>query len=183
MAEMTEGRVTRVVGPLVQLDVGASLAMSEVVQLGPSGLPGEVVSIRDGSATVQAYEYTGGLRPGDLARSLGEPLSVPLGPGLLGGVFDGLLRPLADAPAWLAPGTTSQRGEEREWLWRAQVKTGDQVGPGDCLGVIGAAGSFGQFIMLPYGQTLISAFGWQQALLILALTVLVNCGKSPISTV
>ena len=41
---------------------------------------------------------------------------MPLGPGLLGGVFDGLLRPLAGAPAWLAPGTTSQRGQEREWL-------------------------------------------------------------------
>jgi V/A-type H+-transporting ATPase subunit A len=149
MAEMTEGRVTRVVGPLVQLDVAASLAMSEVVRLGPSGLPGEVVAIRDGSATVQAYEYTGGLRPGDPARSLGEPLSVPLGPGLLGGVFDGLLRPLAGAPAWLAPGTTSQTGEEREWLWRAQVKTGDHVGPGDCLGVIGAAGAVEHRVLVP----------------------------------
>ena len=146
---MTEGRVTRVVGPLVQLDVAASLAMSEIVRLGPSGLPGEVVAIRDGSATVQAYEYTGGLRPGDPARSLGEPLSVPLGPGLLGGVFDGLLRPLAGAPAWLAPGTMSQGGEEREWPWRAQVKTGDQVGPGDCLGVIGAAGAVEHRVLVP----------------------------------
>ena len=137
------------VGPLVQLDGAASLAMSEVVRLGPSGLPGEVVAIRDGSATVQAYEYTGGLRPGDPARSLGEPLSVPLGPGLLGGVFDGLLRPLAGAPAWLAPGTTSQRGQEREWPWRAQVQTGDQVAPGDCLGIVEAAGAVEHRVLVP----------------------------------
>jgi V/A-type H+/Na+-transporting ATPase subunit A len=108
MNDTTASRVTRVVGPLVQLDGAASFAMSDVVRLGPAGLPGEVVAIRDDNATIQAYEYTGGLRPGDPAGSLGEPLSVPLGPGLLGGVFDGLLRPLAGAPTWLAPGTTSQ---------------------------------------------------------------------------
>jgi V/A-type H+-transporting ATPase subunit A len=149
MDDMTKVRVTRVVGPLVQLDGGASLAMSDVVRLGPSGLPGEVVAIRDGSATVQAYEYTGGLRPGDPAHSLGEPLSVPLGPGLLGSVFDGLLRPLADAPAWLAPGTTSQTGQEREWLWRPRVQAGDQVGPGDCLGVVEAAGAVEHRVLVP----------------------------------
>ena len=136
MNDRTPSRVTRVVGPLVQLDGAASFAMSDVVRLGAAGLPGEVVAIRDGSATIQAYEYTGGLRPGDPADSLGVPLSVPLGPGLLGGVFDGLLRPLAGAPAWLAPGTTSQRAQEREWSWRPRVRTGDQVAPGDCLGIV-----------------------------------------------
>ena len=69
MNDMAESRVTRVVGPLVQLDGATSLAMADVVRLGPAGLPGEVVAIRDGIATIQAYEYTGGLRPGDPARS------------------------------------------------------------------------------------------------------------------
>ena len=149
MNDMAESRVTRVVGPLVELDGATSLAMADVVRLGPAGLPGEVVAIRDGIATIQAYEYTGGLRPGDPARSLGEPLSVPLGPGLLGGVFDGLLRPLADAPAWLAPGTTSQRGQEREWPWRPGVRAGDQVGPGDCLGIIEGAGAVEHRVLVP----------------------------------
>jgi V/A-type H+-transporting ATPase subunit A len=149
MDGVTGGRVTRVVGPLVELDGGVSLAMSDVVLLGPAGLPGEVVAIRDGSATVQAYEYTGGLRPGDSAESLGEPLSVPLGPGLLGGVFDGLLRPLAAAPAWLAPGTTSQRGQERDWPWRPKVRAGDQVSPGDCLGIIEGAGAVEHRVLVP----------------------------------
>jgi V/A-type H+-transporting ATPase subunit A len=151
MDDLTGGRVRRVVGPLVELDGATSFAMSDVVRLGPAGLPGEVVAIRDGSATVQAYEYTGGLRPGDPAGSLGEALSVPLGPGLLGGVFDGLLRPLTDAPAWLAPGSTSQRGQEREWLWRARVQTGDHVAPGDCLGVVDAAGAVEHRVLVPPG--------------------------------
>jgi V/A-type H+-transporting ATPase subunit A len=149
MNDTTASRVTRVVGPLVQLDGAASFAMSDVVRLGPAGLPGEVVAIRDDNATIQAYEYTGGLRPGDPAGSLGEPLSVPLGPGLLGGVFDGLLRPLAGAPTWLAPGTTSQRGPEREWSWRPGVQAGDQVAPGDCLGIIEAAGTVEHRVMVP----------------------------------
>src|SRR5207342_3551386 len=141
MNDRTPSRVTRVVGPLVQLDGAASFAMSDVVRLGAAGLPGEVVAIRDGSATVQAYEYTGGLRPGDPAGSLGEPLSVLLGPGLLGGVFDGLLRPLAGAPTWLAPGATSQLGPGLDWSWRPRVRVGDQVAPGDCLGIVEAAGA------------------------------------------
>ena len=149
MDDVTHDRVTRVVGPLVEVDGGASLAMSDVVRLGSAGLPGEIVAIREGSATVQAYEYTGGLRPGDSAESLGEPLSVPLDPGLLGGVFDGLLRPLADAPAWLAPGSTSQRGQEREWPWRPRVRAGDQVGPGDCLGIIEGAGAVEHRVLVP----------------------------------
>jgi V/A-type H+-transporting ATPase subunit A len=149
MDDVTRDRVTRVVGPLVELDGGATLAMSDVVRLGSAGLPGEVVAIREGSATVQAYEYTGGLRPGDSAESLGEPLSVLLGPGLLGGVFDGLLRPLADAPTWLAPGTTSQTGQEREWPWRPTVRPGDQVSPGDCLGIIEGAGAVEHRVLVP----------------------------------
>jgi V/A-type H+-transporting ATPase subunit A len=123
--------------------------MSDVVRLGPTGLLGEVVAIAGGNVTVQAYEYTGGLRPGDPAVSLGEPLSVPLGPGLLGGIFDGLLRPLVGAPTWLTPGTSAQRGEEPEWRWQARVRSGAHVGPGDCLGVIEGAGAVEHRVLVP----------------------------------
>jgi V/A-type H+-transporting ATPase subunit A len=68
--------------------------MLDEVELGPQALPGEVVAIRDDLATVQAYEHTGGLASGAAVACRGEPLSAPLGPHLLGGVFDGLLRPL-----------------------------------------------------------------------------------------
>ena len=101
------GRVTRVVGPLVDVEGLPGVAMSEVVELGPARLAAEVVALRGGRLTAQAYEYTGGLTPGDPVRARGEPLSARLGPGLLGGVFDGLLRPLADAPTWLGPGAAA----------------------------------------------------------------------------
>ena len=97
--------------------------MSDVVELGERGLAGEVVAIRGDVTTVQAYEYTGGLAPGDPARSLGVPLSARLGPHLLGGVFDGLLRPLTGAPAWLEPGgresprPAGSSGSPPRWRW------------------------------------------------------------------
>ena len=99
------GRVVRVNGPLVELEGLDHVAMLDVVEVGPAALAGEVVSIRHGLVTAQVYEYTGGLRVGDLATGRGRPLSARLGPGLLGAIFDGLLRPLSSASTWLAPGS------------------------------------------------------------------------------
>src|SRR5689334_3219413 len=96
--------ITRVNGPLVEAAGLTGIAMHDVVELGVHQLPGEVTAIRGDVATIQAYDYTGGLAPGHPARSRGEPLSARLGPHLLGGIFDGLLRPLREAPAWLEPG-------------------------------------------------------------------------------
>ena len=87
----------RVSGPLVEVGGLGDVAMSELVGLGPRALPGEVVAIRGSNVSVQAYEYTGGLAAGDPVTALGHPLSARLGPELLGGVFDGLLRPLRRA--------------------------------------------------------------------------------------
>ena len=86
------------------------MAMDDLIGLGPANVPGEVVAISDGQLTVQAYEYTGGLTPGDAAVPQGGPLSAPLSPGLLGGVFDGLLRPLTTAPTWLGAGADGVAG-------------------------------------------------------------------------
>ena len=83
-------RLVRVNGPLLEVEGLAGVAMSELVALGAGAVPGEVVSIRGGTVTVQAYEYTGGLAAGDPVTALGHPLSARLGPDLLGGVFDGL---------------------------------------------------------------------------------------------
>ena len=93
-ASPATARIRRVVGPLVEVDGADGAAMNNLVTLGEDVIPAETVAIRDGLLTVQAYEYTGGLRPGDPAVLQGHPLSAQLGPGLLGGVFDGLLRPL-----------------------------------------------------------------------------------------
>ena len=91
-------RIVRVNGPLVEVQGLAAVAMYDIIELGQRRLPGEAVAIRGDVTTVQAYEYTGGLAPGEPATSRGEPLSAGLGPHLLGGVFDGLLRPLTGAP-------------------------------------------------------------------------------------
>ena len=88
------GRVTRVSGSLVELATMPGAAMFDVVTLGLQRIPGEIVAIDDERVTVQSFEDTTGLGPGAPAEGLGVPLSATLGPGLLGGVFDGLLRPL-----------------------------------------------------------------------------------------
>ena len=102
-------------GPLVEVAGLAGVAMYDIIELGERRLPGEAVAIRGDVTTVQAYEYTGGLAPGEPARSRGAPLSARLGPHLLGGVFDGLLRPSAGAPAWLEPGQSRAAGSGREF--------------------------------------------------------------------
>jgi V/A-type H+-transporting ATPase subunit A len=131
------GTITRVNGPLVEAEGLARVAMYDVVELGPGRLPGEVVAVRGPVATVQAYEHTGGLAPGQPATGRGEPLSVPLGPGLLGGVFDGLLRPLSGAGTWVQPAALRRPTGPDPWPWRPRVAQGDRVGPGDVLGVAG----------------------------------------------
>ena len=145
------GVVTRVSGPLVEVTGLDQLAMLEVVEVGPRRLPAETVSIEAGVATLQAYEYTGGLRVGDSATAVGAPLSVPLGPHLLGGVFDGLLRPLAQAPAWL---TTQQReaaADERRWAFTPHAELDDAMVPGRLLGVVAGAGAVEHRVLVPPG--------------------------------
>ena len=114
MVVSSSARIVRVSGPLVEVECAAAVAMHDLVGLGPANVPGEVVAISDGQLTVQAYEYTGGLTPGDAAVPQGGPLSAPLGPGLLGGVFDGLLRPLTTAPTWLRAGRYAH-DDARRW--------------------------------------------------------------------
>ncbi len=152
MGAMTAAaRVARVNGPLVEVEGLAGAAMSDVVKLGERGLAGEVVAIRGDVTTVQAYEYTGGLAPGEPARSLGVPLSARLGPHLLGGIFDGLLRPLTGAPTWLEPGRTRESATGREFRFTPEVAVGAAVGDGTCLGSVAVAGEIGYRVLAPPG--------------------------------
>lgn len=141
-------RVVRVDGPLVDVEGLAGVAMSEVVELGPTKLAAEVVAVRDARVTTQAYEYTGGLRPGDPVTRRGEPLSARLGPGLLGGVFDGLLRPLAGAPTWLRPGATADPASAR-WRFVPEAQEGATLGAGDVLGAVTDAGAVPHRVLVP----------------------------------
>lgn len=148
---MSGGVVVRVNGPLVEAEGIPDAAMFELVDLGPRGLPGEVVGIRGAVLTIQAYEYTGGLRPGDPVVARHEPLSVPLGPGLLGGVFDGLLRPLSGAGVWLEPRRIGQTVTDREWWFEPAVTSGETVAEGDVLGRVSPGGPLPHAVMTPPG--------------------------------
>jgi V/A-type H+-transporting ATPase subunit A len=140
------GTIRRVNGALVELD-GVGVAMSDIVELGERRLAGEVVGIDGTRITVQAYEYTGGLRPGDPVRPTGHPLAARLGPGLLGHVFDGLLRPLDTAPTWLAPGVPG--GSSARWRFEPAVPAGSRVAAGAVLGVVPGAGAVEHRVLVP----------------------------------
>jgi len=139
------GELIRVAGPTVMVRGLDAAALNEVVWVGPERLLGEIIRIEEGLATVQVYEETAGLALGDPAESSGEPLAIELGPGLLGQIFDGVQRPLAALAA--AEGDFLGRGKTRPAVDRAQrwefeplVKVGDEVAPGQRVGLVRAAG-------------------------------------------
>ena len=144
-------RVARVNGPLVEVTGLTGVAMYDIIELGEHLLPGEAVAIRGDVTTVQAYEYTGGLAPGDPAWSRGEPLSARLGPHLLGSIFDGLLRPLDGAPAWLEPGHVFTPAEGAEFEFTPQTEPGTAVGEGASLGSVAVSGGIGYRALVPPG--------------------------------
>jgi len=146
-------RIARVNGPLVEVEGLAAVAMYDIIELGERRLPGEAVAIRDDVTTVQAYEYTGGLAPGEPATSRGEPLSARLGPHLLGGVFDGLLRPLTGAPAWLEPGQSRAAASSREFDFTPEVAPGAAVSDGSVLGSVSTASGVAYRVLAPPGLT------------------------------
>ncbi|HET8660853.1 MAG TPA: V-type ATP synthase subunit A [Micromonosporaceae bacterium] len=143
-------RVLRVNGPLVEASRLAGVAMAELVAVGRHRLPAEVVALGPDRMTLQAYEYTGSLAPGDPAVALGRPLAARLGPGLLGGVFDGLLRPLDRAATWLAPGAFDGT-DGRTWSFTPSAAEGGEVAPGQLLGTVTGAGSLAHRVLVPPG--------------------------------
>lgn len=144
-------RITRVNGPLVEVTGLAQVAMSDVIELGERRLPGEALAVRGDVTTVQAYDYTGGLAPGDPAHGTSRPLSAVLGPHLLGGIFDGLLRPLSGAPAWLEPGAIQPLASGREFPFTPQAADGSSVAEGTTLGSVTTAGGIRYRVLVPPG--------------------------------
>ncbi len=147
---MTGAVITAVNGPVVQVSATEGLAMLDLVQVGPQRLPGEVISLDGRTATVQVYEYTGGLEPGDEVFATGGPLTVALGPGLLGGVYDGVLRPLDSAPARLDPGSAvGTLAGERLWGFIPSVRAGDELAAGAVLGIVQETPAIEHRVLVP----------------------------------
>ena len=131
---MSEGRITWVNGPVLRV-AGLDAEMAELVEIGEGRLPGEVIALDAGVATVQVYAYTGGLHPGDPVAGTGQPLCAELGPGLLGGVYDGTLQRLSGGGQMLHPGrATGTLDLARRWPFTPLQSAGAAVGPGAVLG-------------------------------------------------
>jgi V/A-type H+-transporting ATPase subunit A len=154
---MRRGVIRDINGPIVTIDMPGS-RNGEQVKLGELGLFGEVISLRGERAVVQSYESTEGVRPGGPAIALGRPLSVELGPGLLGGIFDGVQRPLKKIA--LESGDYIRRGLDlpaldRSRTWELEpnpdLEPGTQIGPGTVLGTVQETETIEHRILVPPG--------------------------------
>ncbi|MBE0416193.1 MAG: V-type ATP synthase subunit A [Coriobacteriia bacterium] len=156
MAELEQGRIVKVAGPLVVAEGLARSRMYDLVRVGDEGLMGEIIEMRGDRASIQVYEETEGLGPGDVVVSTGAPLSVELGPGMMGAVYDGVQRPLdalkVQSGAFLARGVSAP-GLDREarWTFRATVDAGDRVEGGDVIGIVQENEVIALRIMVPPG--------------------------------
>jgi len=150
-------RVVRINGSLVEIEALDRVSVFDLVEVGDLALAAEVTAVHGTRATAEVHEYTGGLTSGARARSRGHPLSASLGPGLLGGVFDGLLRPLAAAEDLLHPGATRDH-DARRFRFAPRVREGDSVAPGDLLGIVTEGGGFEHRVLVPPGRT--GTVGW-----------------------
>ncbi len=152
----SNGVITRVNGPIVEARGMERVGMLEVVEVGNLHLIGEVIRIRKDIATIQVYENTTGLSPGEPVFCTSRPLSVRLGPGLLGTIYDGIQRPL-DRIAEKS-GNLIQRGEkvppldaERLWPFRPLVAVGEELSAGAIIGEVQESMSILHKVMLPPG--------------------------------
>ncbi len=153
---MNGPRVTRVCGPVVTASGMQGALMYEVVRVGELGLVGEVVRLLGESATLQVYEDTTMLGPGAPVRLTGEPLSVWLGPGIIGSIFDGIQRPLpaiqALSGAWIRRGErVDPLDAERRWSFEPLVEPGQQVAEGQAIGQVAETPLVRHRILVPPG--------------------------------
>jgi V/A-type H+-transporting ATPase subunit A len=129
---MSRAFVRRIAGPVLEAESEGPFCLREAVRVGPDRLLGEVVKLDGRSIVAQVYEDTTGLRPGSEVHGDGAPLSIRVGPALLGRIFDGLLRPLSGAPDRLAPGMREATPER--FAFEPRVASGDRVPAGAELG-------------------------------------------------
>lgn len=128
--------------------------MYEVVRVGNQQLIGEVIEVGDEEFTAQVYEETSGLAPGEPVRSTGDSLSVELGPGLLGSIYDGIQRPLPElrklSGDFISRGLSVEGiNKEKKWEFNPSAKVGDKVQPGDIIGEVPETGIITSRILIP----------------------------------
>ncbi|MCR5703576.1 MAG: V-type ATP synthase subunit A [Eubacterium sp.] len=154
--ENSKGTIKKVAGPLVIAEGMRDANMFDVVRVSNQNLIGEIIEMHDDRASIQVYEETAGLGPGEPVVSTGAPMSVELGPGLIGSIYDGIQRPLDDIMK--VSGNLLKRGvsvpslkRELKWDFVPTAKVGDHVVAGDVIGTVKETAVVTQKIMVPYG--------------------------------
>ncbi len=151
-----KGTILSVNGPVVVAIGLPGAKMYDLVKVGEKKLVGEIIGLDQDKATIQVYEETAGIRPGEPVESTYEPLSVELGPGLIGNIFDGTQRPLEVIRE--ISGDFIARGVEvppldrsKKWDFHPLVKVGEEVEPGDILGEVPETTAITHRVMVPPG--------------------------------
>lgn len=153
---MSQGKIVKVAGPLIVAENMRDANMSDVVRVGKQKLIGEIIEMREDRASIQVYEETAGIGPGDDVETTGAPMSVELAPGVLTSIFDGIQRPLTKIRE--IAGSNITRGvevtsldHEKKWDFNATAKVGDKVVMGDILGTVQETAVVLHKIMVPKG--------------------------------
>ncbi len=151
---MANGIITKVAGPLVIAEGMRNANMYDVVRVSSQRLIGEIIEMHGDQASIQVYEETSGLGPGEEVESTGAPLSVELGPGLIGSIYDGIQRPLEEIMK--VAGNNLTRGVEvpsldhkKKWKFIPSVKKGDKVSAGDVIGTVNETNAVVHKVMVP----------------------------------
>ncbi len=152
------GKIARITGPVVIADDMRGSEMYELARVGEERLMGEIIGLAGDRATIQVYEETSGIKPGEKVEGTGKPLSVELGPGLIGAIYDGTQRPLTKIQSQV--GDMIKRGvfahalpRDRKWDFAPKVKKGAEVVEGDVLGTVKESKIIEHRIMVPPGVT------------------------------
>ncbi|EHR37133.1 V-type ATP synthase subunit A [Facklamia languida] len=154
---MTTGIITEISGPLVKAKGMADSSIREIVHVGKMQLTGEIIEMHQDVASIQVYEETSGLKPGEEVVATGNPLSVELGPGLLRKMFDGIQRPLQDfmdktGSNFLVRGESIDiLDHDKKWPFTAVKSVGDKVEAGDIIGTVPETKIIETRIMVPVG--------------------------------
>ncbi len=139
--KVEEGKIVRIAGPAVVAKNMTGGQMYELVRVGEEKLVGEVIKIEGDRAVIQVYEETAGLKPGEPVERTGKPLSVELGPGIIGQTYDGIQRPLPQTQELIGPFfkrgfTVPPLDKNKKWKFTPTVKVGDKVTGGDIIGTV-----------------------------------------------
>ena len=152
---MEKSVITRVSGPLVEASGMEEARMFEVVQVSDQRLLGEIISLKNGVASIQVYEDTSGIQPGNPVFRTGNTMSVELGPGLLESIYDGIQRPLSvisekSGSIYISRGIEAEGiSRTRKWEFTATAKQGDKVVGGDIIGTVPETTLIEHKVMVP----------------------------------